>query len=46
MSEGKLQLTPELLRLMKERIDIYYRPKVNNLNNRNNRNNNNKKKNK
>ena len=46
LSEGKLQLTPELLRLMKERIDIYYRPKVNNLNNRNNRNNNNKKKNK
>ena len=46
LSEGRLQLTPVLLQLMKERIDIYYRPKVNNLNNRNNRNNNNKKKNK
>ena len=46
LSEGRLQLTPELLQLMKERIDIYYRPKTNNQNNRNNRNYNNKKKNK
>ena len=38
LSNGKLQLTDELLKLMATRIDMYYRPKNNN--NQNNRNNN------
>ena len=46
LSDGKLQMTDDILKLMAERINIYYRPKVNNQNNnRNNRNNNNKKRN-
>lgn len=28
LSDGKLQMTDDLLRLMNERIDIYYRPKM------------------
>ena len=44
LSDGKLQMTDDILKLMAERINIYYRPRVNNQNNnRNNRNNNNKK---
>ena len=42
LSDGKLQMTDDILKLMAERINIYYRPRVNNQNNnRNNRNNNN-----
>lgn len=46
LSGGKLQLTNDILKLMAERINIYYRPRANNFNNnnRNNRNNNNNKK--
>lgn len=45
LSEGKLQMTNDIIRLMGERIDLNYRPKVNNQNNRNNnRNNSNKRK--
>ena len=40
LSNGRLQLTPELLQLMKERIDIYYRPRVQSSNRNNNRGNN------
>ena len=40
LSGGRLQLTPELLKLMKERIDIYYRPRVQGANRNNNRGNN------
>lgn len=43
LSGGKLQMTDEILKLMAERVDLYYRPtKVNNQNN-NNRNNKKKK---
>ena len=47
LSDGRLQLTDDLLRLMARRIDMYYRPKANAQGNRNNnknfkRNNNNK----
>ena len=43
LSGGRLQMTDDILRLMAERIDLYYRPRVasNNNNNRNNANNNN-----
>ena len=45
LSDGKLQMTDDILKLMAERINIYYRPRMNNQNNnRNNRNNNNNKK--
>jgi hypothetical protein len=43
-SNGKLQMTDTIVRLMAERIDLNYRPKANNQNNRNNRNNSNKRK--
>lgn len=43
-SNGKLQITDTISRLMAERIDLNYRPKANNQNNRNNRNNSNKRK--
>ena len=43
-SNGKLQMTDTISRLMAERIDLNYRPKANNQNNRNNRNNSNKRK--
>ena len=44
LSGGKLQMTDEILKLMAERIDLYYRPtKANNPNNNNNRNNKKKK---
>ncbi len=44
LSGGKLQLTDDLLKLMAERIDLYYRPvKGNTPNNNNNRNNKKKK---
>ena len=38
LSDGKLQMTEDLLKLMAERIDLYYRPMKNNMSN-NNRNN-------
>ena len=45
LSDGKLQMTDDILKLMAERINLYYRPRMNNQNNnRNNRNNNNNKK--
>ena len=46
LSDGKLQMTDDILKLMAERINLYYRPRMNNNqnNNRNNRNNNNNKK--
>ena len=37
LSNGKLQMTDSIVRLMAERIDQNYRPKMNNQNNRNNR---------
>ena len=37
LSGGKLQMTDEILKLMAERIDLYYRPTPNNNNNRNNK---------
>lgn len=43
-SNGKLQMTDAVTRLMAERIDLNYRHKANNQNNRNNRNNSNKRK--
>ena len=44
LSGGKLQMTDEILKLMAERIDLYYRPtKANTPNNNNNRNNKKKK---
>lgn len=43
-SNGKLQMTDAVARLMAERIDLNYRHKANNQNNRNNRNNSNKRK--
>ena len=44
LSGGKLQMTDEILKLMTERIDLYYRPtKANTPNNNNNRNNKKKK---
>ncbi len=44
LSGGKLQMTDEILKLMAERIDLYYRPtKTNTPNNNNNRNNKKKK---
>ena len=39
LSDGKLQMTEDLLKLMAERIDLYYRPMKNNMSNNNNRNN-------
>ena len=36
LSDGKLQITDSILRLMAERIEQNYRPKMNNQNNRNN----------
>ena len=44
LSDGKLQMTEDLLKLMAERIDLYYRPMKNNMsnNNRNNKKKNNK----
>lgn len=40
LSDGKLQMTDSIIRLMAERIDLNYHPKMNNQNNRsNNRNN-------
>ena len=44
LSGGKLQMTEDLLKLMAERIDLYYRPMKNNMsnNNRNNKKKNNK----
>ncbi len=45
LSNGKLQMTNDIVRLMAERIDQNYRPnKANNNNNRNNNRNNNKRK--
>ena len=41
--DGKLQMTDSIVRLMAERIDQNYRPKVNNQNNRNNNRNNKRK---
>ena len=44
LSGGKLQMTDEILKLMAERIDLYYRPtNANTPNNNNNRNNKKKK---
>ena len=43
LSDGKLQMTDSIVRLMAERIDQNYRPKVNNQNNRNNNRNNKRK---
>lgn len=44
LSGGKLQMTEDILKLMAERIDLYYRPmKSNTPNNNNNRNNKKKK---
>ena len=43
LSGGKLQMTDSLLRLMAERIEQNYRPKMNNQNNRNNNRNNKRK---
>ena len=43
LSDGKLQMTDSLLRLMSERIEQNYRPKMNNQNNRNNNRNNKRK---
>ena len=44
LSGGKLQMTDKILKLMAERIDLYYRPtKANTPNNNNNRNNKKKK---
>ena len=43
LSDGKLQMTDSLLRLMSERIEQNYRPKINNQNNRNNNRNNKRK---
>ena len=43
LSDGKLQMTDNLLRLMSERIEQNYRPKMNNQNNRNNNRNNKRK---
>lgn len=46
LSEGRLQITPDILRVMNERINRYCRPNYQNYNNRtnnNNRNNNRKK---
>ena len=49
LSGGKLQMTNDILQLMHERVDLFYRPKANNNgkannnNNRNNRNNNKRK---
>ena len=44
LSGGKLQMTDEILKLMAERIDLYYRPtKANTPNNNHNRNNKKKK---
>ncbi len=43
-SNGKLQMTDTIIRLMAERIDLNYRPKTNNQNNRNSRSNSNKRK--
>ena len=34
LSDGKLQITDSILRLMAERIEQNYRPKMNNQNNR------------
>lgn len=42
LSGGKLQMTDEILKLMAERVDLYYRPTK--INNQNNNNRNNKKK--
>ena len=44
LSEGRLQLTPDILRVMNERINRYCRPAYQNYNNRNNNRNNNRKK--
>ena len=46
LSGGKLQMTDDILKLMAERIDLYYRPTKANMpnNNSNNNNRNNKKK--
>ena len=44
LSDGKLQMTDNILRVMAERIDMNYRPKMNNQNNRNNNRNNGKRK--
>ena len=44
LSDNKLQMTDSIVRLMAERIDMNYRPKMNNQNNRNNNNRNNKRK--
>lgn len=46
LSEGRLQLTDDILRLMAERMEMYCRPKMNNRNNNGNRNNNNNRNNK
>ena len=35
LSDGKLQLTDDILKLMNQRIELYYRPKASNQNNRN-----------
>ena len=43
LSDGKLQITDSILRLMAERIEQNYRPKMNNQNNRNNNRNNKRK---
>lgn len=43
LSDGKLQMTDSIVRLMAERIDQNYRPKVNNQNNLNNNRNNKRK---
>ena len=43
LSGGKLQMTDSLLRLMAERVEQNYRPKMNNQNNRNNNRNNKRK---
>ena len=43
LSDGKLQMTDSIVRLMAERIDLNYRPKMNNQNNRNNNRNNKRK---
>lgn len=36
LSEGKLQMTDEIVRVMAMRINLYYRPKANNANNKGN----------
>lgn len=38
LSQGKLQMTDAIIRLMAERIDLNYRPKMNTQNSRNNTN--------